>query len=281
MTLKKNKFLWLEVICFLILISISIYFKFLLQTNVNNKKSFLFISGSSSTQKLCEDLGFEFSSSQNLCRVSKTGSGSSQAIIDIKKNLAQIGDLSRPLSDYENKSLFDIHIIAKDAIAICINKKNKLKNISSVDLKDIFLKKNTNWKKLNGENRKIALIGRDFSSGTRIVFEKYLHSSGKINYDIELENNGKVKYKLQNDEDSIGYLSFSAVDDSLNVLSIDGIEPSFENIKNSKYHIIHPLLQITKKGVKDPIIDAWFSFVFSDKGAAIIKQNRFIPVPKN
>ena len=159
--------------------------------------------------------------------------------------------------------------------------KNKLKNISSVDLKDIFLKKNTNWKKLNGENRKIALIGRDFSSGTRIVFEKYLHSSGKINYDIELENNGKVKYKLQNDEDSIGYLSFSAVDDSLNVLSIDGIEPSFENIKNSKYHIIHPLLQITKKGVKDPIIDAWFSFVFSDKGAAIIKQNRFIPVPKN
>lgn len=86
---------------------------------------------------------------------------------------------------------------------------------------------------------------------------------------------------MQNDEDAIGYLSVSSIDDSLNVLEVDGVYPSFENIKNSKYHIIHPLLQITKKGANDALLDAWFSFVFSEKGAAIIKQNRFIPVPKN
>lgn len=172
-------------------------------------------------------------------------------------------------------------MIAKDAIALCTNKKNRLKNVSKKDLKNIFQKKFLNWKHFNGENRKIVLVGRDFASGTRQTFEKYLNISGKIKYDVELENNGKIKNKLQNDEDAIGYLSVSSIDDSLNVLEVDGVYPSFENIKNSKYHIIHPLLQITKKGANDALLDAWFSFVFSEKGAAIIKQNRFIPVPKN
>lgn len=241
----------------------------------------LYIVGSSSTQQLCDDLGDEFCKLNPNTFVVKSGCGSSEAVLAVLNNSAQIGDLSRELYPTENKNLFDTHIIAKDAIAICVNKNNLIRNISFRVLKKIFQKKITNWSELGGKNKKIILIGRDFSSGTRNAFEKHLNLSENIKYDIELENNGKVKYKIQSDEDAIGYISLSSCDETISVLEIDGVKPSIENIMNSKYHITHPLLQITTKNTKDPLTSAWFSFVYSNKGAAIIKQNRFIPISRN
>ena len=273
------KFSLLALISFTI-ISTSIILSFDFHSH-NRNNIILNISGSASMQEICEKLGDEFSKIYPNINIVKSGSGSTQAINTVKLGAAQIGDLSRPITKLENVDFFDIHVIARDAIALCTNKNNIINNISSDNLKDIFLKKISNWKYFGGKNRKIVLVGRDYASGTRQTFEKYLNISGKINYDVELENNGKIKYKIQNDEDAIGYISISSIDDSLNVLKIDGIYPSIENIKNSKYHITHPLLQITKKGANDAVLNAWFSFVFSKKGAAILKQNRFIPVPKN
>ncbi len=241
----------------------------------------LYIVGSSSTQQLCDNLGDEFSKLNPKTFVVKSGSGSSQAILAVLNNSSQIGDLSRELAPSENKELFDSHIFAKDAIAICTNRKNPIENITFSKLQKIFQKKITNWAELGGKNKKIILVGRDFSSGTRNAFEKHLNLKNLIKYDVELENNGKVKYKVQNDEDAIGYISLSSCDESINLVKIDGIYPSIKNVINSKYHITHPLLQITKKGAKDPLLAAWFSFIYSDEGAAIIKQNRFIPVPRN
>lgn len=241
----------------------------------------LYIVGSSSTQQLCDDLGDGFSKVYPKTFVVKSGNGSSQAVLAVLNNSAQIGDLSRELTPSEVKESFSSFVIAKDAIAICTNKNNNIENISSSTLRKIFQKKITNWAELGGKNKKIILVGRDFSSGTRNSFEKHLNLKNSIKYDVELENNGKVKYKVQNDEDAIGYISLSSRDESINIVKIDGIYPSIANVTNSKYHITHPLLQITKKDAKDPLLAAWFSFIYSDKGAAIIKHNRFIPVPRN
>lgn len=277
----KKFFYILQIFLFCFFFSSLFFYNKPKKYNSNNLYGNLYITGSSSTQQLCDDLGDGFSKVYPKTFVVKSGSGSSQAVLAVLNKSAQIGDLSRELSSFENKELFNSFVIAKDAIAICTNKNNPIENIPFSTLQKIFQKKITNWAELGGKNKKIILIGRDFSSGTRNAFEKHLNLKNPAKYDIELENNGKVKYKIQNDEDAIGYISLSSCDDSINIVKIDRIYPSIENVINSKYHITHPLLQITKKGAKDPLLAAWFSFIYSDKGAAIIKQNRFIPVPRN
>lgn len=247
----------------------------------NSSHSFygaLNLFGSASMQELCEDLGDEFCLLFPKINFSKGGNGSSEAVFAVESNVAQIGDLSRNLTPSEHPENFNVKTIALDGIAICTNSSNRVKNLSHKQLQEIFSRKIQNWAQVGGENKKIILIGRDAASGTRNHFEKILNLNSPCNYDVELENNGKVKFKIQNDENAIGYISFSSLDSSINPLKINGVSPTFENILNSTYHFSHPLMQITKKDVEDDLVNAWFSFLFSKKGAAIIKRNRFIPV---
>ncbi len=277
----KKLFYILQIFIYCFLTLLILFFNIPKKHILNNLSGNLFVAGSSSTQQLFDDLGDEFSKIYPEISIVKSGSGSSQAVLAVLNKSAQIGDLSRELTSCENKDIFNSFVFAKDAIAVCTNKNNPIKNISFSTLQKIFQKKITNWAELGGKNKNIILLGRDFSSGTRNSFENHLNLKTPIKYDVELENNGKIKYKIENDEDAIGYISLSSCDKSINVVEIDGIFPSIENVINSKYHITHPLLQITKKGTKDPILAAWFSFIYSDKGAAIIRQNRFIPIPRN
>ena len=234
--------------------------------------------GSASMQDLCEDLGDEFCLKfPNVC-FSKGGNGSSEAVFAVESNVAQIGDISRNLTPLEHPEKFSVKTIALNGIAVCLNSSNPIKNLSFKQLQGIFSGKIQNWAQLGGKNKKIILIGRDAASGTRTHFEKILKLNSPCKYDVELENNGKVKFKIQNDENSIGYISFSSLDASISPVKIDGVSPTFENILNSTYHFSHPLMQITKKDVDDELVNALFSFLFSKKGAAIIKRNRFIPV---
>ena len=258
-----------------------------LNNDLNNVKKFnstspknkdFILIGSSSTQQLYEEMGLEFSKKLSNVNFIKTGGGSSEAVLAIKKNIASVGDLSRELTTKEKEYGFYAKTIAQDMIAICVNKNNPIKNISTEDLKKIFTKKIKNWAEIGGRNSLISLIGRDDASGTRLAFEKILNSKLPPSYDVILETNGKVKFKIQNDEDSIGYLSFSSCDDLIKPLYIDGVAPTIKNVLNSTYFFKHPLIQITKSEPKDEITKAWFNFVHSKEGAKIIERNKLIAV---
>ena len=58
-----------------------------------------------------------------------------------------LGMASRELKDYE-KELLDYDVIAKDEVAVIVQKDNPLKNISSQDLKKIYSGEMKEWKEL-------------------------------------------------------------------------------------------------------------------------------------
>lgn len=239
-------------------------------------KGKLTITGSSSMQELCDDLATNFMKLHPNIEVVKSGLGSAEAVRAVQQNICQIGDLSRELNKDENPEKYNRRILATDGIAICINVKNPVENISSKQLQEIFSGKITNWASVGGCNADIVTIGRDSASGSRTVFEKKADLKNKCKYALIQDSNGKVKYKILNDQNAIGYISFSVVDKNIKPLKIDGIEPTFENILNESYRFKHPLIQITKKDSFDEIVNIWFDFVYSQSGIKIIEANKLL-----
>lgn len=243
----------------------------------NNENKKILISGSSITQPLCEELGATYLKNKPKTYFNKSSIGSADALTSVLNNTSNIGDISKSLNE-EEKTKVNVKTFALDGIIVCVNPENEIENLTTKDLQKIFSGEIKNWKQLGGKDEKIVLVGRDSASGIRESFEKILNLKNNIKYNLELDNNGKVKFKLQKEKNAIGYVSFSTLDKNIKPIKINGITPNFENILNLKYPFFQPLCQITKKNVKDLTVEDWFSFVNSEKGANIIKKNKFIPL---
>lgn len=237
--------------------------------------------GSSSMQEVCDALAKSFMDKYPKIDVVKSGSGSGEAPRVVMNGIAQIGDLSRDLTEYENPQLFDKHIIAIDGIAICTNKTNNINNLSTEQIRGIFNGSIKNWSQVGGKDGAITIVGRNTASGIRIVFESIMSVEDNCKYAVELDNNGKVKEKIKSDPNAIGYISFSSVDDSVNALDVDFVKATEENIKNGQYTISIPFMQIVKKGTCDELIKAWFDHVYSPQGEDAIKSSKLIAVSRN
>lgn len=247
-----------------------------LSDNLNGR---LTLSGSTSMTKLCNSLGESFMQKYPDVVVEKSDTGSGAAIKSVMDGATILGDLSRELKESEtNESLTSV-TIALDGIAVIVNSKNEIDDISTQNLIDIFTGKISNWSELGGKDSKIRLIGREASSGTREGFESVLGlSSNPPKYDAEYPETGDVVSKVGNDERAIGYCSLFSVSRNIKALKIDSVKISENTISDGSYSIQRPFIQIYNNSVNNPLVPIWFDFVASDEGKMLIQKEKLVPV---
>lgn len=243
----------------------------------NSIKGRLTLNGSTSMTKLCNSLAEAFMEEYPNVTVEKSDTGSGSAVKAVKDGTSLIGDLSRHIKDEENEDI-ESKQIAIDAIAVIVNKNNPIEDISLDDLGKVFKGEITNWSELGGSNKRITLIGREESSGTREGFETIAGIRDKSVYHAEYPEAGDIVSKVSSDDSAIGYCSLFSVYGNIKALKVDSVEIKEENIKNGNYKIQRPFIQVYLKGEKNILIDRWFEFVKSDTGKSIIEREKLIPV---
>lgn len=232
----------------------------------------LTLNGSTSMAKVCQALGEAFSEKYPDVTVEKGGTGSGDAAKAVSAGTALIGDLSRKMKDEEKPENYEIVPIAIDGIAVAINKDNKITSLTSDQISKIFTGAVTNWKDVGGADQKITVLGREAASGTRDGFESIFKCEKKCKYAAELSSTGEVVTKVSSDKGAIGYVSLDSVNETIQAVNVDGVKANEENILNKTYKAQRPFLEIYKKGSDSDLIKAWFAFVKSDEGQAIIKK---------
>lgn len=277
--MNKNMFVSITFFVF----SIAMLFSGCVKKNIETETALsgsLQMTGSSSMQEVCDKLANDFMKKYPKIDVVKSGTGSGEAPRVVKDGIAQIGDISRDLTDEENPEYFDKYNIAIDGIAICVNKENDIKNLSMNQISEIFAGKIQNWSEVGGREGLITVVGRDAASGTRTDFEKAINVTSTCQYSVELDSSGKVKEKVKSDPNAIGYISFSGMDDFVNVVNVDGVEPTDENILNGSYKLSRFFIQIVRKQTCDELVKAWFDYIYSDEGRELVKKAKLIPVSR-
>lgn len=235
----------------------------------------IIIAGSTSVQPFAEKLAEIYMVKNPNTVVNVQGGGSTAGIRAAQSGIANIGTSSRNLHP-EEKGLFEIPI-AFDGIAVIVNPKNSINNLSTETLRAIYAGKILNWKGLNGVDHRITTITREEGSGTRGAFEELVMEKLEIDPGcIVQDSNGAVRELVATDPYAIGYISLGLVNKQVKAVALDGVAPSVKAVKEKRYRFFRPFLFLTKKKPSGLTLH-FICFVLSPEGQRILAKEGLIP----
>jgi phosphate transport system substrate-binding protein len=181
---------------------------------------------------------------------------------------------SRNLQGSET-SLWSIEI-ARDGIAIIINPKNPITDLTLQQIADIYDGKTTNWDQIGGKKGEIDVFTREDGSGTRSSFESLVMGKNQIMARAMVENsNGAIRQLVADDPGAVGYISLGLVDSTVKALDLGGIVPSRENVVNGTYNLSRPFLFLSLKPPEGLVKD-FIDFTMSAEGQKILYDQGLI-----
>lgn len=238
------------------------------------------MSGSTSMEKLANALSESFMEKYQDVNVTVEFTGSSAGIESVLSGKCDIGNSSRNLKDEEKTSGAVENIVAIDGIAVALDTKNIVTDLTKEQLVDIYTGEVKNWSDLGGENMPIVVVGREAGSGTRSAFEEILGIEDECAYANELDSTGAVMAKVASTPGAIGYVSLDAVDDSVIAASLEGVEANAENIKAGDYFLSRPFVMATNGEIADQneLVQTFFEYVYSEEGQNVAASVGLITV---
>lgn len=132
-------------------------FKYISKENTGNYKSTnpsgkITISGSSSVAPIVEKLKEEYLKLNKNVTIEINQSDSTNGIENAVIGISDIGLSSRELTAQEKSNSITNYVLAIDALVLIVNKENKLNNLTSDQIKNIYQGNLVNWKDVIKEN---------------------------------------------------------------------------------------------------------------------------------
>jgi phosphate transport system substrate-binding protein len=111
-------------------------------------------------------------------QIQVTGGGSGVGIAALINGTTDVAAASRPIKSSETDKLKArfatvgmAYPIARDGLAVYLNERNPVRELSLAQLRDIYTGRLTNWKDVGGNDAQIILYSRESSSGTYTYFK--------------------------------------------------------------------------------------------------------------
>lgn len=180
--------------------------------------------------------------------VNCSGSGSGAGIEGVLEGRCDIGLSSRDLTAEEAARGAAGRVLALDGVAVIVHPDNPISALTREKLADIFMGKITRWAELSGEDRPVAVYGREAGSGTRTAFEAALGVTDQCAYRNEYCSTGDIVGNVAANPNAIGYVSLASVNGTVKALAVDGIRCELDTVRNGTYPICRPFLLVTKEG---------------------------------
>jgi phosphate transport system substrate-binding protein len=234
--------------------------------------------------KLVPQLAEEYKASHPGVSFEIAAEGSTTGIAAIIDGTADIGMASRRAKSTEvsagaSKGVsMKPTIVCYDGIAVVVNEKSPLANLTKRQVEQIFTGDVTDWSAVGGNPGKISVYTRNTSSGTYSDFKDL--AMKKRDYapaSQKLAGNEQIVAEVAKNPNGIGYVGLAYTTEAgIKVLSIDGGLPNKESVLAKKYPYARPTFYYTN-GEPSGEAAKFIEFTHSEAGQKIVAKVGFIP----
>jgi phosphate transport system substrate-binding protein len=224
--------------------------------------------------------------------VQVTGGGSGTGIAALINGSTDICEASRPMTDKEKaevqakRSATVVETpVALDALAVYVNTKNPMQEISLPALAKIYLGESKDWKDVGGKAHAIVLYGRENNSGTYGYFKEHVLSKKDFAANTQtLAGTSAVANAVKGDEFGIGYGGIAYLEGikALKVKKDDttpAVAPSLDTAQDGSYPISRFLYFYTA-GEPTGAIKKFIDWTKGSEGQKVIGDVGYYPLPK-
>jgi phosphate transport system substrate-binding protein len=248
----------------------------------------IFLKGSDTVLPLAQAEAEEFMIAYPEKSVTVTGGGSGVGIAALIDGEVDIATASREMKadEIEAAKANGInpveHTIAIDGISVIVNPENPVSELTFDQLRGIYNGSISNWKDVGGDDRPIAVISRDSSSGTYEYFKEDVLLGDEYRPDaLTQPATGGIVSEVSQNPSAIGYIGVAYLDESVKALSLDGGNgseyPSSENIISGAYPLSRPLYFYTN-GEPSGLTKEFIDYVMSEDGQNLVLEIGYFPI---
>ncbi|MHB1356876.1 MAG: phosphate ABC transporter substrate-binding protein [Anaerolineae bacterium] len=230
--------------------------------------------------------------------ISVTGGGSGTGLTGMLNGTVDIANASRSIKEEElvkasKQGMAPIEFtVALDAIAVVVNPRNPVNQLTLQQLSDIYTGKYTNWKQLGGDDRPIVLLSRESNSGTYTYFLENVvrlgDSSSALLFSADtllMPSSEGISEEIRQNPNAIGYDGLGYVTDDQKVIAIARddaspyVIPSVATVNDGAYPIARALYMYTPNEPSGQT-KAYIDWILSD-GQSLIAKLGFVPLKPN
>lgn len=210
------------------------------------------------------------------------GGGATRGIRDTAERKMDMGGSCRMTLPELNTDEHHVtlHPVAWDALAVIAHPDNPIQNLTTEQIKAIYLGKTKNWKELGGQDAPIELYVRKGKiSGVGYAIRQYLFQDSSINFAAKtvVKSSGPLEKAVEAKPNAFGITGISSARKrNVKIVSIDNKSPTFENVKDGSYGLYRPLYLVTTPTPSAKVKD-FIAFANSTEGRNIIRENGTVP----
>lgn len=224
--------------------------------------------------------------------VQVTGGGSGTGIAALVNGTTDICQSSRPMKDKEKADVKEKRgkeavekKVALDALAVYVNAKSPLTEISIPQLARIYRGEVSNWKDVGGPDKKIVIYGRENNSGTYGYFKEHVLENKDFAAQVQtLAGTSAVVSAVKGDELGIGYGGI-AYNEGVRALKVKkdekslAVAPSLATAQDGTYPLSRYLFFYTA-GEATGNAKKLSDWVTTPAGQKVIEEVGYYPLPK-